>query len=121
VKLLMKQDSTTVGPVVDAFGLSAEERQFLLGAGKGEGLLCARGGRIPLRVEASPLEHQLATTAPRELETAARDAVPQAPDAVAPTAKELRSRGQLGLPFSGQEPVTAGAAVTATMGGESWS
>jgi conjugal transfer ATP-binding protein TraC len=67
IKLLMKQDSTTIEPVVAAFRLSAEERQLLLGAGKGEGLLFARGTRVALRVEASPKEHKIATTAPREL------------------------------------------------------
>lgn len=67
LKLLMKQDSTTVDPVVAAFGLSAEERQFLLGAAKGEGLFFARGSHVALQVEASPQEHRLVTTAPREL------------------------------------------------------
>jgi conjugal transfer ATP-binding protein TraC len=67
VKLLMKQDSTTIEPVVAAFQLSAEERQFLLAASKGEGLFFARGSHVALKVEASPLEHRLATTAPREL------------------------------------------------------
>ncbi len=66
-KLLMKQDSTTIEPVVDAFRLSPEERQFLLGSAKGEGLFFARGGHLALKVEASPLEHRLATTAPQEL------------------------------------------------------
>jgi conjugal transfer ATP-binding protein TraC len=66
-KLLMKQDSSTIESVVTAFGLSVEERQFLLGAGKGEGLLFARGTHLGVRVEASPAEHRLATTAPREL------------------------------------------------------
>lgn len=66
-KLLMKQDGSTIESVVTAFGLSAEERQFLLGAGKGEGLLFARGTHLGVRVEASPAEHRLATTAPREL------------------------------------------------------
>jgi conjugal transfer ATP-binding protein TraC len=67
VKLLMKQDSSTIDPVVAAFDLSAGERQFLLGAAKGEGLLFARGSHVALQVEASPAEHRLATTAPREL------------------------------------------------------
>ncbi|MCW5880718.1 MAG: ATP-binding protein [Anaerolineae bacterium] len=67
IKLLMKQDSTTIQPVVTAFQLSQEERQFLLAAGKGEGLFFARGSHVALTVEASPLEHRLATTAPREL------------------------------------------------------
>lgn len=67
VKLLMKQDSTTIGPVVAAFQLSLEERQFLLAAGKGEGLFFARGSHVAIKIEASPAEHRLATTAPREL------------------------------------------------------
>src|SRR6185436_2703390 len=67
LKLLMKQDSATIDPVVAAFQLSVEERQFLLAAGKGEGIFFARGSHVALKVEASPAEHRLATTAPREL------------------------------------------------------
>jgi len=67
MKLLLKQDATTVEAVTEAFQLTAEERQYLLGANKGEGLLFARGARLPLTIEASPAEHRLATTAPREL------------------------------------------------------
>ncbi len=67
LKLLLKQDSTTIDPVVTAFGLSSAERQFLLGADKGEGLFFARGSHVALRIEASPAEHRLATTAPQEL------------------------------------------------------
>src|SRR5438270_6501518 len=82
MKLLLKQDATTVETVTEAFQLTAEERQYLLGANKGEGLLFARGARLPLTIEASPAEHRLATTAPRELaELAARsprDGVPRA-------------------------------------------
>jgi len=66
-KLLMKQDSTTIEPVVQAFRLSPEERQFLLAAAKGEGLLFAKGSHMALKVEASPLEHRLVTSAPQEL------------------------------------------------------
>ena len=67
MKLLLKQDATTVEAVADAFQLSPDERQYVLGANKGEGLLFARGARLPLTIEASPAEHRLATTAPREL------------------------------------------------------
>jgi len=67
LKLLMKQDATIIDPVVQAFRLSAEERQFLLTAGKGEGLFFARGSHVALKIEASPAEHRLATTSPREL------------------------------------------------------
>jgi conjugal transfer ATP-binding protein TraC len=66
LKLLMKQDAAIIDPVVGAFRLSDEERQFLLAAGKGEGLFFARGSHVALKVEASPAEHRLATTAPRE-------------------------------------------------------
>jgi type IV secretory pathway VirB4 component len=67
MKLLLKQDSTTVDVIADAFQLTPEERQYVLGATRGEGLLFARGARLALTIEASPLEHRLATTAPREL------------------------------------------------------
>ncbi|MDE3076782.1 MAG: ATP-binding protein, partial [Chloroflexota bacterium] len=67
VKLLMKQDSATIEPVVSAFQLTPEERQVLLAADKGEGIFFARGGHLALKVEASPAEHRLATTAPQEL------------------------------------------------------
>jgi conjugal transfer ATP-binding protein TraC len=67
IKLLLKQDSATVDSVVGAFQLSLEERQFLLGAAKGEGLFFACGSHLPIRIVASPLEHRRATTAPREL------------------------------------------------------
>jgi type IV secretory pathway VirB4 component len=67
MKLLMRQDPTTVDVVADAFQLTTDERHRLLGANKGEGLLFARGSRLQLNVEASPAEHRLATTSPREL------------------------------------------------------
>src|SRR5581483_1254400 len=79
IKLLMKQDSSTIGPVVEAFQLSDQERQFLLGAGKGEGLFFARGSHVPLQVEAAPLEHRLVTTSPQELAQASE---PQPPGAM---------------------------------------
>ncbi len=67
MKLLLKQDSTTIDPVAAAMRVSDEERRFLLAAGKGEGLFFARGAHVALTIEASPAEHRLATTAPREL------------------------------------------------------
>ena len=81
IKLLMRQDSATIEPVVAAFGLSPEERRFLLGAQKGEGLFFARGSHVALTVEASPLEHRLATTAPRELAERPPDHQPASPSA----------------------------------------
>ena len=67
VQLLMRQDSSTIGLVDETFGLSSGERAFLLSCRKGEGLFLAKGNHIALRVEASPLEHEAATTDPAEL------------------------------------------------------
>jgi conjugal transfer ATP-binding protein TraC len=78
IKLLMKQDASTIQPVVGAFQLSDDERQFLLAAAKGEGLFFARGSHVAIKVEASPAEHRLVTTAPREL--AERTQVPSGPE-----------------------------------------
>lgn len=72
LKLLMKQDASTIEPIVEAFQLTPDERHYLLGANKGEGLLFGRGTRLALTVEASRAEHRLATTAPRELAELAR-------------------------------------------------
>ena len=72
VQLLMRQDSSTIDLVAETFGLSAGERSFLLACRRGEGLFMARGNHIALRVEASPLEHALATTDPEFLATQRR-------------------------------------------------
>jgi hypothetical protein len=72
VQILMRQDSSTIDVVSQTFRLSAGEREFLLACQKGEALFFARGNHIALRVEASPMEHALATTDPAELEEAKR-------------------------------------------------
>ncbi|MCZ7576342.1 MAG: ATP-binding protein [Dehalococcoidia bacterium] len=77
-QLLMRQDSSTIDAVTNTFRLSAGEREFLLSCRKGEGLLFVSGNHIALRIEASPVEHELATTDPAELaerEQEVRDAV----------------------------------------------
>ncbi|HEX4203842.1 MAG TPA: hypothetical protein VHZ51_06530 [Ktedonobacteraceae bacterium] len=66
-KFLMKHDSTIIEAVIKAFKLSDEERKFLLGASKGEGLFFCRSSHVPLQVVASDLEDQLARTDPKEL------------------------------------------------------
>ena len=67
VQILMRQDSSTIDVVSQTFRLSSGEREFLLACQKGEALFFARGNHIALRVEASPMEHSLATTDPAEL------------------------------------------------------
>ncbi len=67
VQLLMRQDSSTIDVVSQTFRLSAGEREFLLSCRKGEALFFGLGNHVALRVEASPMEHTLATTDPAEL------------------------------------------------------
>jgi hypothetical protein len=66
-KVLKKQDRTSADAITSRFQLTGGERQRLLTCGKHEALLLAGGKRVILHIEASPLEHQLATTDPREL------------------------------------------------------
>ena len=67
MKLLLKQSEEIIDAADARFRFTPGERRFLLGALKGEGLLLARGGRWPIKIEASAAEHRLATTNPREL------------------------------------------------------
>jgi len=66
-KVLKKQDQTSVEAVTKSFQLTAGERQRLLTFGKHEALLLAGGKRVVIQIEASPVEHAIATTDPREL------------------------------------------------------
>jgi len=66
--LLLKQKAETIDAATARFRLTPDERQVLLGADKGEGLLLVRGNRIPLQVVASKAEYRLATTNPRDPE-----------------------------------------------------
>src|SRR5712691_3105132 len=77
--LLLKQKADTIDAAASRFRLTAEERQLLLGADKGEGLLLVRGNRIPLQVVASNAEYRLATTNPRDLEELAAAAAETRP------------------------------------------
>ena len=66
-KVLKKQDRTSADAITQRFQLTSGERQRLLTFGKHEALLVAGGRRVIIHIEASPLEHRLATTDPREL------------------------------------------------------
>jgi hypothetical protein len=54
MKLLLKQSEEIIDAADTRFRFTPSERRFLLGALKGEGLLLARGGRWPMKIEASP-------------------------------------------------------------------
>jgi hypothetical protein len=61
MKFLMKQDSTTIESVMRTFRLSAGQRNFLLGARRGEGLFATKIW-TPMEVVASPKEMEMANT-----------------------------------------------------------
>jgi Helicase HerA, central domain len=66
-KVFKKQDRTSGEAITARFQLTSGERQRMLSFGKHEALLLAGGKRVIIQIEASPLEHALATTDPREL------------------------------------------------------
>ncbi len=61
MKFLMKQDSTTIDSVMRTFRLSPGQRNFLLGARRGEGLFATKSW-APMEVVASPKEAEMANT-----------------------------------------------------------
>ncbi len=66
-QLLLGQAPQAIDQLTATFGLSDGERQYLLAAGVGEGILAAGTERVAFRAEASPAEHALVTTDPAEL------------------------------------------------------
>ena len=65
-KVLKQQDRTSVDAVSARFQLTTGERERLLNLSKPEALLLAGGKRVLIRIEASQVEHMLATTHPPE-------------------------------------------------------
>ncbi|MCY3951881.1 MAG: ATP-binding protein, partial [bacterium] len=55
-KLLLQQDAAAIDTIGDAFDLPEDLQRWLLSCPRGDGLLLARGGRFPIRVEATPEE-----------------------------------------------------------------
>ena len=67
-QILLRQAPQAIGLVGEAFRLSAGEREFLLSARQGEGLLAAGASdRVAFKTVASDFEHELATTDPEFL------------------------------------------------------
>lgn len=67
LRILMKQDTTTIKNVVSEFNLSEYEESFLLTCDKGEALIIADQNHVAVKVVASDKEHPLITTNPAEL------------------------------------------------------
>lgn len=67
LRILMRQDTTTIKKVADEFKLSEYEQHFLLTCDKGEALIIADQNHVALKVVASEKEHPLLTTDPKEI------------------------------------------------------
>lgn len=67
LRILMKQDTTTIKRVAEEFNLSEYEQHFLLTCDRGEALIIADQNHVALKVVASEKEHPLLTTDPREV------------------------------------------------------
>jgi len=67
LQLLMKQSPSAIDKLTDVFYLSEGEKHLLLSADVGEGLFFAGPNHVALRVIASPEEHKLVTTKPKEI------------------------------------------------------
>jgi len=67
LRVLMKQDTTTIKKVAIEFNLSEYEQHFLLTCDRGEALIIADQNHVALKVVASEKEHPLLTTDPKEI------------------------------------------------------
>ena len=67
LRILMRQDTTTIKGVVSEFNLSEYEQSFLLTCDRGDALLIADQDHVAVKVVASDKEHPLITTNPAEL------------------------------------------------------
>ncbi len=67
LRILMRQDTTTIKNVVSEFNLSEYEASFLLSCERGDALIIADQNHVAVKVVASDKEHPLITTNPAEL------------------------------------------------------
>lgn len=67
LRVLMRQDTTTINKVTDEFRLSEYESNFLTTSGKGEALIIADQNHVAVKIVASEKEHPLLTTDPKEI------------------------------------------------------
>lgn len=67
LRILMKQDTTTIKKVAEEFKLSEYEQHYLLTCDRGEALVIADQNHVAVKVVASEKEHPLLTTDPKEI------------------------------------------------------
>lgn len=80
-KLLMKQQAAVIGTVESTFNLSQTEKEKLLSASVGEGILILENEHTEIKSLASAAEHKLITTKPDELLTFTEPRKPAVPEA----------------------------------------
>ena len=67
IQILMKQSTAAIDNLAKVFYLSEGEKHLLLASGVGHGIIFAGANHVALNVVASPEEHALITSDPREL------------------------------------------------------
>ena len=67
LRILMRQDTTTIADVVNQFHLSEYEEHFLLTCERGDALIIGDQNHVAIKVVASEDEHPLITTDPSEI------------------------------------------------------
>lgn len=73
MRLLLKQSPAAIDRISETFYLSQGERQLLMAAGVGEGILFAGPHHAPIKIVASPEEYAFVTTKPQDtMDTAAK-------------------------------------------------
>mgnify|MGYP006413467987 FL=1 len=122
IQMLMKQSTSAADRLKDIFYLSQGEKHLLLSAEIGEGIFFAGQNHVALRVVASPAEHQLITTDPKDL-LKKKEAIQAAKAAEAltkpntPSPQGLSStgdvaKGQVGTPKAGGESLSGSPVPT---------
>ncbi|MDP2736037.1 MAG: hypothetical protein Q8P12_07590, partial [bacterium] len=96
LQVLLKQHPAAIDEITKVFYLSEGEKHLLLSANIGEGLFFAGPNHVAMQVVASPEEHPLATSSPKEilavkakLETEAKQKGLPAESPTAPTAPAI--------------------------------
>ena len=88
MRLLLKQSPAAIDKVAETFYLSRGEKQLLLAAGVGEGILFAGPDHAPIRIVASEEEYKFVTTKPQDaIDRASQKASEQGPGSTAQVVK----------------------------------
>lgn len=67
IRVFLKQHDRDLEALCTAIGLPTPARRFLRGAARGQALLDVGGMLVPVDIQATPEEHRLITTDPREI------------------------------------------------------